>query len=76
VDPKVRLRQEYKLGQNREISQGSKQVQKGAGQRIRGQGRQAGSEQAGQEYILIKLENLALKHKTIWQRTSGSEGAK
>jgi len=37
-------------------------------------GRQAGSEQAGQEYTLITLENLARKHKTIWKRTSGSEG--
>jgi len=65
-----------RLGQNREISPRSKQVQKGAEQRIRGQGRQAGSEEAGQEYTLITLENLAQKHKTIWQTTSGSEGAK
>jgi len=33
---------ENRLGQNRAISPRSKQVQKGAGQRIRGQGRQAG----------------------------------
>jgi len=59
---------------------GSKSVEEAnkskKGQRIRGQGRQAGSEQEGQEYTLITLENLARKHKTIWQRTSGSEGAK
>jgi len=30
-----------RLGQNREISPRSKQVQKGAGQRIRGQGRES-----------------------------------
>jgi len=61
---------ENRLGQNREISPKSKQVQKGVGQRIGGQGRQAGSEQAGQEYTLITLENLSRKHKTIWQRAS------
>jgi len=65
-----------RLGENQEISRRSKQFQKGAGQRIRGQGRQAGSKQAGQEYTLIMLENLTRKYKTIWQRTSGSEGAK
>jgi len=32
--------------------------------------------QAGQEETLITLEGLAVTHKTIWQRTSGSEGAK